>query len=72
MLQLKPEHFTRWVDLFKATARKVLEPAAADRAIAKVEHMSTCFQAGLFLPSLDAPANAPVVGHHGMAGAPPR
>ncbi|WP_454916489.1 group III truncated hemoglobin [Xanthobacter sediminis] len=56
MLQLKPEHFTRWVGLFKSTARRVLEPAAADRAIAKVEHMSTCFQAGLFLPDMDVPA----------------
>lgn len=52
-LKLKPEHFTRWVALFSETARRVLEPAAADRAIAKVEHMSTCFQAGLFPPSLE-------------------
>lgn len=56
-LQLKPEHFTRWVELFKQTARRVLEPVAADRAIAKVEHMSTCFQAGLFLPPVDAGAH---------------
>lgn len=50
MLKLTPEHFDRWVALFKATAERVLEPNAAARAIAKVEHMSTCFQAGLFLP----------------------
>ncbi|WP_237355211.1 group III truncated hemoglobin [Xanthobacter sp. YC-JY1] len=53
-LQLKPEHFTRWVALFKETAGEVLEPVAAARAIAKVEHMSTCFQAGLFPPDLGA------------------
>ncbi|MBN8915026.1 MAG: group III truncated hemoglobin [Rhizobiales bacterium] len=53
-LQLKPEHFTRWVALFKETAAEVLEPVAAARAIAKVEHMSTCFQAGLFPPDLGA------------------
>lgn len=53
-LQLKPEHFVRWVALFKDTANHVLEPVAAARAIAKVEHMSTCFQAGLFPPALPA------------------
>lgn len=53
-LQLKPEHFARWVALFRETAVEVLEPVAAARAIAKVEHMSTCFQAGLFPPDLDA------------------
>lgn len=56
-LQLKPEHFTRWVALFKETADAVLEPVAAARAIAKVEHMSICFQAGLFPP--ETPAGAP-------------
>jgi hemoglobin len=50
-LELRPEFFDRWLDLFRLTARKELSPAAADRAIAKVEHMSSCFQAGLFLPS---------------------
>jgi truncated hemoglobin YjbI len=50
-LGLRPEFFDRWVDLFRLTAREELPPAAADRAIAKVEHMSTCFQAGLFLPT---------------------
>lgn len=51
-LNLKPEHFVRWVALFRETAERVLEPVAAARAIAKVEHMSTCFQAGLFPPDL--------------------
>ncbi len=50
-LGLRPEFFDRWLDLFRLTAREELPAAAADRAIAKVEHMSTCFQAGLFLPS---------------------
>lgn len=68
MLQLKPEHFTRWVGLFKATARRVLEPAAADRAIARVEHMSTCFQAGLFLPPVDAHAAPPGAAHPASIG----
>ncbi|MFG1297606.1 group III truncated hemoglobin [Xanthobacter variabilis] len=68
-LQLKPEHFTRWVALFTQTARRVLEPAAADRAIAKVEHMSTCFQAGLFLPPVNGGAH-PHAALPGLHGAP--
>jgi truncated hemoglobin YjbI len=50
-LNLKPEFFDRWLEIFKPTAARVLPPAAAERAIAKVEHMSACFQAGLFLPA---------------------
>lgn len=58
-LQLRPEHFERWVSLFKETASRVLEPVAAARAIAKVEHMSTCFQAGLFPPAIGTPDGHP-------------
>jgi truncated hemoglobin YjbI len=46
-LKLRPEHFVRWLEIFRATASKTLPPEAARRAILKVEHMSTCFQAGL-------------------------
>lgn len=49
-LNLRPEHFDRWIELFTAAARKVLQPSAAERAIAKVQHMSVCFQAGLTSP----------------------
>lgn len=52
-LALTPEHFNRWIEVFNETAREVLEPAAAERAVAKVEHMSHCFQAGLFLPAVE-------------------
>jgi len=47
-LNLKPAHFDRWVVLFRETAEAVLKPAAAREAIARVEHMSAAFQAGLF------------------------
>ena len=50
-LKLKPEFFDRWLEIFKPNAERILQPPAAQRAIAKVEHMSTCFQAGLFLPA---------------------
>lgn len=58
-LGLKPEYFDRWVALFNETARKVLEPNAAARAIAQVAHMSTCFQTGLFLPEVTGKAARP-------------
>lgn len=47
-LNLRPEHFERWIELFRETAAAVLQPAAARAAIAKAEHMSAAFQAGLF------------------------
>lgn len=47
-LNLRPEHFVRWVALFRETAEAELKPAAARDAIARVEHMSAAFQAGLF------------------------
>lgn len=47
-LDLKPAFFDRWLEIFRTTARQELSGPAADRAIAKVEHMSACFQAGLF------------------------
>jgi truncated hemoglobin YjbI len=49
-LSLSPEHFDRWIALFTAAARQVLQPTAAERAVAKVQHMSQCFQAGLVSP----------------------
>jgi truncated hemoglobin YjbI len=51
-LNLKPEFFDRWVGLFRSIAQAQLKPAAARAAISRVEHMSTCFQAGLFPPRL--------------------
>ncbi len=55
-LNLKPEFFERWLAIFRSVARQSLQPVAAGRAIAKVEHMSECFQAGLFPPDLPNPA----------------
>ncbi len=51
-LNLKPEFFDRWIELFKTMAELHLQPAAARVAIARVEHMSVCFQAGLFPPKM--------------------
>jgi len=33
-LDLRPEHFDRWIALFTAAARQVLQPTAAERAVA--------------------------------------
>lgn len=57
-LGLKPEFFERWIALFKVAAANHLQPAAASAAIARVEHMSVCFQAGLFSPKIAAAAAA--------------
>ncbi len=46
-LKAGPEHFDRWLAIFRAAAAEALPPEAARRAILKVEHMSVCFQAGL-------------------------
>ena len=47
-LSLRPEHFDRWLALFRETAFEVLPPAAAGQAIARVEHMAESFKVGLF------------------------
>jgi truncated hemoglobin YjbI len=54
-LSLTPQHFERWIEVFTAAARKVLQASAAERAIAKVQHMSVCFQAGLTVSVLAHP-----------------
>jgi truncated hemoglobin YjbI len=59
-LDLKPAFFERWLEIFRATARQELSGPGADRAIAKVEHMSACFQAGLF-PSAAERRRPPLV-----------
>ncbi len=51
-LNLKPEFFDRWIALFRTMAERHLQPPAARAAIARVEHMSVCFQAGLFPPKM--------------------
>jgi truncated hemoglobin YjbI len=57
-MNLKPEHFDRWVALFRETATSVLKPAAARAAVRRVEHMSVAFQAGLFPPELGPKGHA--------------
>ncbi len=47
-LPLRPEHFDRWLALFRETVLEVLPPATAEHAIARVEHMAESFKAGLF------------------------
>jgi truncated hemoglobin YjbI len=57
-LHFKPEFFERWIALFKTIAERHLKPAAARAAISRVEHMSVCFQAGLFPPEIPARTRA--------------
>lgn len=47
-LPIRPEHFDRWLALFRETAREELPEAAANQAIARAEHMAESFKVGLF------------------------
>jgi hemoglobin len=47
-LPLRPEHFERWLKLFRETALDMLPAEAAEQAIARAEHMAESFQAGMF------------------------
>lgn len=58
-LPLKPEHFDRWLVLFRETAAEALPPDAAEKASDRAELMAGSFKAGLF--TLDRPVE-PVLG----------
>jgi hemoglobin len=45
---LAPEHFERWLELFRATAREVCPPASADFFIDRAERIARSLQASLF------------------------
>lgn len=48
-LEVEPEHFTRWMELFEETAHETLSAPLAATAIEKARHMSVCFQTGMFI-----------------------
>jgi hemoglobin len=55
-LPLQPEHFYIWLELFRETAREVLPPDAAAKAISRAEHMAESFKAGMFsFPRYEGP-----------------
>jgi hemoglobin len=47
-LQIEPEHFQRWLELFTESARETLPKVQAEQAVAQATHMAECFQAGIF------------------------
>ncbi|WP_446809765.1 group III truncated hemoglobin [Methylomonas sp. 2BW1-5-20] len=47
-LPLQIEHFDIWLAHFRQTAREVLPAEAAERAIARAEHMAESFKVGMF------------------------
>ncbi len=47
-LPIEPEHFARWFALFSESARETMPEVLASAAIVRAEHMTRCFQAGLF------------------------
>jgi hemoglobin len=47
-LPVELEHFDRWLGLFAQTAKAVLPPDLAEKAVAKANHMAASFKAGIF------------------------
>ncbi|KAB2962993.1 MAG: group III truncated hemoglobin [Zoogloea sp.] len=54
-LPLQPEHFDRWLALFREAAVDFLPRDAAVTAVAKAEMMAASFKAGLAAADLSAP-----------------
>lgn len=57
-LPIQATHFSRWLELFRATAREVCTPAAADFFIARAEQIAKSFQVNLELLSGGPPRPA--------------
>ncbi|WP_363347052.1 group III truncated hemoglobin [Methylocystis echinoides] len=60
-LPIEPQHFARWLALFTETAKETMPERLASAAVARAEHMTQCFQSGLF-PFKDSqgrPSKAP-------------
>jgi hemoglobin len=47
-LPIKREHFDQWLTLFLSAAIEILPEEFARQAMARAEHMSESFRAGLF------------------------
>lgn len=55
--QVTPEHFERWLMLFRETADEVCAPEAADRFVEKAGRIAESLQLGMFFkPALHDPA----------------
>jgi hemoglobin len=52
-LPIEVEHFPRWLSLFVEAAKETMPEELASATIARAEHMTQCFQSGLF-PFKDA------------------
>ncbi|KAF2992359.1 group III truncated hemoglobin [Methylocystis sp. MJC1] len=55
-LPIEVEQFPRWLSLFTEAAKETMPEELASAAIARAEHMTQCFQSGLF-PFKDAEGN---------------
>jgi hemoglobin len=58
---IKPEHFERWLALFRQTARDVCPEEIAELFIGRAENIARSFQLGMFYrPDASRSAGAPV------------
>jgi len=66
MSEVKPEDFTRWLELFRANAHEICEKDIADLFITRAEKVAESFQLGMFykhkIASGDAFNNGEIVG----------
>lgn len=47
-LAVEPEHFDRWLEVFRQAAEEALPPLLAQQAVARAVHMTQSFKVGLF------------------------
>lgn len=55
--RMKPSMFVRWLEIWRRTAREVLEPSDAEAVIARAERIAESLQLGLFF-RIDRPRAA--------------
>ena len=65
--RIMPEHFTRWLDLWRQTTRELMPPAAAAALQAKAERIGESLQLALFYRpearAMRGPGNAQGASH---------
>lgn len=63
---VRPEHFTRWLHLFRETAEAVCPPGVAPVFVERAERIAESFQLGMFYRP-DAPDSFPAVPRGGAS-----
>ncbi|MEO6074589.1 MAG: group III truncated hemoglobin [Burkholderiales bacterium] len=59
---VQPEHFERWLSLFREAAMEVCTPQIASLFIAKAENIARSLQLGMFFRPMAAASGTPIAG----------